>query len=154
MKLKRDHYVGIALFLVGAVICACTSQIQSHFAVDGSDVGPRLFPYITGIGIAVCGILTFLTTKRTGEDKPFLDKAGWKRLGALLGLLICYAVCLYLFGFLLSTPFMLFLLILLLAGSYKLNKIVVAVISIVASVLLYWLFVKVLYVMLPRGILF
>lgn len=154
MKLKRDHCVGIALFLIGVAICAYTSQIQSHFAVDGSDVGPRLFPYITGIGIALCGIFTFLTTKRSEADKPFLDKDGWKRLGALLLLLIGYAVCLYLFGFLLSTPFMLFLLILLLAGSHKLNKLVVVVVSVTTSVLLYWLFVKILYVMLPRGALF
>lgn len=146
--------MGIALTVVGLVICFFTSQIKLKFAVSDSDVGPRLFPYISGIGITICGILVALTAKKDTEDKEFLDSDGWKRLGLLVGLLILYVIAIDIFGFLISTPVALFFLILLLADKKKLRKFDVLVISIISTGLAYLLFEKLLHVMLPRGLLF
>ena len=154
MKLKRDHVVGIILLIFGVVVCLYTSQIKAQFAVDGLDSGPRLFPYIVGVGLALCGLCIFLTTKRDKEEKPFLKKDGWIRIGILFALLVCFGVCMYLFGFLLSAPVFLFVLILILAGKNKVNKLLAAGIAVGVSLGLYYVFVHLLYVMLPKGRLF
>lgn len=150
MKYK-DRIAGILFAVFGVVVTLMATQIRIQ--PNLSEPGPRLFPYIAGIGMAVCGVGIALTEKGK-HDEPYLTKEGWKRLGVVSFVLVLYYFGLEYLGFLIATPVFTFAIILILASGIKLSKVVTAVIALATTGGLYLLFQKAFMIFLPSGKLF
>lgn len=150
--MNKDRIGGIFFAVVGAIVVFMASQIR--MPANLSEPGPRLFPYIAGVGMILCGLGMLITAKKTENEKPFLTKAGWIKLAKVFGLLIAYCLGLQFLGFLISTPFFTAFVILLLAGEKKVNKISAIVVAVVTTAVIYLLFVRVFSIFLPSGMIF
>ncbi len=151
--MKKDTIVGIGAILVAMFFMFNTGSIKA--STDLVDPGPRLMPYIAEVMMIICGAgIIFESFKDKKEDKPYLSKEGWKRLGIIFSILIAYAVCLSLFGFVASTPFMFAILMQILNADGFQAWPKVIVISVVLTALIYAAFVLGFQVQLPKGSLF
>lgn len=149
--LSKDRIGGILFALFGIVVTVLAMQIR--IPANLTEPGPRLFPYVSGIGMAVCGIGMAITAKdRSGE--PYLSKAGWKRMGIAGAVLVLYYLALEYIGFLIATPIFTFAIVMILADGKKVNKITAAIIALIATGGLYLLFQKAFLIFLPSGKLF
>ena len=158
MKLNRTQVVGIIFLLIAAFFAAMTPSIH---VIDGLyEPGPRIFPYLAEGIIALCSIIMIIQARgkekdpKAAESKPYLDKAGWKRLGIASALMIIYAILLTVVGFLISTPIMTLAFIFVLSSGEKVNKIAAVVITAVLTIGIYLLFTELFSIPLPSGILF
>lgn len=149
---SKDRIGGIVFAVFGLAVALMTRQIK--IPANLSEPGPRLFPYIAGIGMLVCGIEMALTAPKETKDEPFLTPAGWKRLGVVAITLILYYFGLEWIGFLIATPVFAFAIILILSSGVQINKLAALVISLLTTGALYYLFQKVFLILLPAGTLF
>ena len=87
---NKDRIGGIIFAIFGALVTSMASGIR--MPANLSEPGPRLFPCIAGVGMLICGLGMAVTAKSSGDEAPFLEKAGWKRLGivAVLTTVILY----------------------------------------------------------------
>ena len=148
----RDKIGGAVFALFGLIITMFTGQIQ--VPANLSEPGPRLFPYISGIGMIICGVGMILTAKKEKDEKPYLTKEGWKRLLIVGAVLLAYYFGLEFLGFLISTPIFTFAIITILAGKTKISKIGTVIIAVITTAALYILFNNVFKILLPNGIFF
>ena len=158
MKLNRTQVVGIIFLLIAAFFAAMTPSIH---VIDGLyEPGPRIFPYLAEGIIALCSIIMIFQAHgkekdpKAAESKPYLDKAGWTRLGIASALMIIYAILLTVVGFLISTPIMTLAFIFVLSSGEKVNKIAAIIITAVLTLGIYFLFTELFSIPLPSGILF
>ena len=148
--MKNKDRIGGGIFAVfGLIVTLIATNIR--MPANLREPGPRLFPYIAGMGMLVCGIGMVLTAKKDAIQEPFLTKEGWKRLGVVAFTLVLYYFALEWIGFIISTPIFAFSIILILSGGKKINKIAAVVISILTMAVLYLLFQKVFMIFLPGG---
>lgn len=149
--MKKDALVGLGAIFVAIFFFYFTSSIKVPSNIV--DPGPRFFPYIAELLIVICGI-GMIVESRNKEEKPFLSKIGWKKLGFAFLVLILYAIALTYVGFLIATPFMHFTLVNMLSGEKKIPTYVNVILSVVVTLFLYIVFAKGFSVMLPPGKLF
>lgn len=149
---NRDLFGGIVFALFGMAVIVIATGIR--MPANLSEPGPRLFPYLSGGGMAVCGIGMALTALREKAGESFLDKKGWINLGKVALCMVIYYFALEYIGFLISTPFFTLAIILLLASGKKVNIIVAVVVSLLTTGILYVLFQNVFMLFLPAGKLF
>lgn len=149
--MKKEISIGIALTIVGVLLIVFAGQL--HDPKLANDVGPRLFPRFCGWGLVICGIGVVYKARKSTSSKQYLSLDGWKRLWNISGVILIYTILLFLFGFIPTTPILIFVLMIMMGQSKK-TYIKNATISVVITVLVYFLFEKVLYVMLPSGELF
>ncbi len=145
--------IGIGAILVAMFFMFNTGNIKIPTALV--DPGPRLMPYIAEIMMMICGAgVVYESLKDKSEDKQYLSKEGWKRLGLIFSILIAYAIAISFFGFLVSTPFMFAILMQLLnsEGFQPWPKVII--LSIVLTAFIYLVFAKGFQVSLPKGSLF
>lgn len=152
MKVNKDRAVGIAFAVMGALIIMMASGIT--ITQNLSEPGPRLFPYISGGGIFICGVGMALTKQKEEQKQAYLDRDGWKRMVMASALMIVYYLGLNYLGFLISTPIFMFLVIWLLASGKKINLIFSIALSVLTTGLLYVLFKQAFMIFLPTGKLF
>ncbi|MGE4353822.1 MAG: tripartite tricarboxylate transporter TctB family protein [Oscillospiraceae bacterium] len=150
--ISKDRIGGVLFVIFGIVVVLMATQIRVQ--ANLTEPGPRLFPYISGIGIAVCGLGMAITAKRQKSGEPYLTPSGWRRLGISGAALILYYLALEYVGFLIATPFFTFAIILILASGKRVNKITAVVISLLTTGILYYLFQKLFSIFLPSGKLF
>ncbi|MDO4620457.1 MAG: tripartite tricarboxylate transporter TctB family protein [Lachnospiraceae bacterium] len=145
---SKDRIGGIVLAAIGLIAFIMSSGIKQ--GVNLSEPGPRLFPRIAAVGIMICGIIIALQAKPE-EEKPYLDKDGWKRLLIAMLAMLAYYFGLTWFGFLLATPFFTFAIINILANGKKLNQVLTVVIALITTIGLYVVFQKLFVILLPAG---
>ncbi len=112
MKLKKDSIIGIVTLLVSAWIIWMTSQLPGT-AYEG-DPGPKMFPMIGGVLMAVCGLL--LVIKPGPDSKAFLTKEQWGKCGIIFGAYVLFLVLMYVFGWTVGMPITLFVLTFILSS--------------------------------------
>ncbi len=124
---------------------------------EGTTPGSGFFPMLLGIVLIVLTILLFVKVTIAAKDDSlsrseglFPSKSGFLRLLYLIGVLIVYVLTLQLLGYVLST--LLFLCALFLAWDPKRPWSVVAL-TVVIVLCTYVLFVLLLEVRLPKGLL-
>lgn len=149
--LNTDFIVGVVFAIIGAAIIILTGDIKVPTFL--TEPGPRLFPYISGAGILICGIGIAFTKSEKKEKKP-ADKQALKRLLVISGALVLYYIGLHFFGFIIATPFASFAFIKILGCEEKVSNIVAIIITILVTWGLYTLFNGVFKIFLPSGILF
>lgn len=145
---NKDRIGGIIFAVFGCIVTFMTAQIK--MPANLSEPGPRLFPYIAGAGMLICGIGMAITAAQEKEE-PFLTGDGWKRLGVVALALVIYYLGLEWIGFMVSTPVFAFVIMLILSSGKKINKVVAAVIAVITTIVLYLLFQKVFMIFLPAG---
>ena len=85
------------MLFFGIVVALMATQIRVQ--ANLTEPGPRLFPYISGIGLAICGLGMALTAKKEEGGDPYLTLSGWKRLGIAGVALFIYYLALEYIGF-------------------------------------------------------
>ncbi|GAB6087195.1 tripartite tricarboxylate transporter TctB family protein [Alkaliphilus crotonatoxidans] len=148
--MKKDRLIGIGAILTAIFFFYHTRSIRVPENIV--DPGPRLLPYLAEALMVICGIGIIVQSEiKKEEEKTYLTKDGWKRLGIAFGVLIAYAIALTYVGFIWATPFMAFALVNMLSGEKKVSLAVNIILSIVISAALYLIFAKGFGVMLPQG---
>lgn len=154
MKLRRDTRTGIA-GLFGCVFFLWASQSIKQPA-KLLEPGPRLFPYVAIILIAVSSVaLIFKGVKeRMEEEKPYFPKGGILKISRSYLMLVVYALAMTWLGFLVTTPFATVAFIYDLKGNSKVKLPASILIAVLVTAGLYAMFVFGFQVKLPAGILF
>lgn len=152
MKIS-DAIFGAVLLLFGVAVLV---HVQAFPRIPGQQVGPALFPGLVASGLAVCGVLLMVTGYRRRAEEPWYETAEWMRSGrhAVAFVAIVGGVAAYVFladkvGFLLIAPVLLWIWFTVL----RVRRATAAVTAVVASLVIWYTFYKLLRVPLPWGVL-
>lgn len=102
-KLNRTYIMGIVFIILALWVLFQTTQIPEKLV--SNEPGPKLFPYISAIGMIVMAVLSMIFDgKKEAEDNkngaaPYLDAAGWKRLALIMVECIVFCVAMNVIGF-------------------------------------------------------
>jgi putative tricarboxylic transport membrane protein len=152
MKIN-DAIFGAIFLLLGVVVVV---HVQAFPRIPGQQVGPGLFPGLVASGLAVCGLLLIISGIRHRAEQRWHETAEWMRSGqhvvaflAIVGGVAAYILFANAVGFLLLAPVLLFVWFRTLGVR---TPLAVAV-AIVATLLIWYAFYKLLRVPLPWGVL-
>ena len=99
-KINRTYIMGVVVLALAAWIGWQTSQMTTRFV--SNEPGPKLFPFISAIGMGVCAILSMIfdaPKESKQEKKAMMPKGGWLRIGLLLVEFILFALGMEWLGF-------------------------------------------------------
>ena len=152
MKIS-DAVFGAVFLLVGIVVVV---HVQGFPRIPGQQVGPGLFPGLIATGLAACGVLLIVSGYRKRAAEPWYETAEWMRSGrhfvafaAIVGGVVAYVFFAEAVGFLVVSPLLLWMWFTVL-GVPRRRAVIVAV---VATLVIWYAFYKLLRVPLPWGIL-
>lgn len=103
---KRDFFTGLVTVLISAWIIWETMNLAG--TVYEGDPGPKMFPMIGGVLMAVCGII--LMIKQGEQQKQFLTKEQWGKCAIIFGIYALFLLLMYVFGWIVAMPVILFVL--------------------------------------------
>ena len=150
MKLTKNRQLGIlCLFLCAFIVWQC-GKITIRSA-DFEIVGPRTFPLIAAGLFGICGI-ALLFQKQEGEDEKYMTGHQLLRAAVMLGAYLLYLVLLYYVGLRIAAPIAVFVMTMLF-GKGKVKWWQAAIFSIVFGICFYLLYVNLLHIRVPKGIL-
>jgi putative tricarboxylic transport membrane protein len=149
----NDAVFGVVLLLLGIVVVV---HVQAFPRIPGQQIGPALFPGLVATGLAVCGVLLILSGVRKRATEPWYETAEWMRSGrhfvsfvAVVGGVAAYVLLANAVGFLIVAPVLLWIWFTVL-GVRRRTAVVVAI---VATVVIWYAFYRLLRVPLPWGVL-
>jgi putative tricarboxylic transport membrane protein len=147
----NDAVAGAALI---ALAIAILVHIQGYPLIPGQKYGPALFPGLIAVGFIATGLLLVVRGFRAGF--PLLVLGAWMRVPGLVAnfLAVCAALVFYVLavaplGFI-PTGFVILLALFLKFGVRPASAVATAVAT---TLVMHWLFFKLLKVPLPWGIL-
>ena len=158
-----DRVTGSFLVVLGSA-CAYGGWLLPP--VPGQEIGPDVFPLVTGIGLVICGLMIAFGIGHSFEEEEVLIEAdadeppdethkapiGWMRgLMALIppGLLLFYVLTVDRLGFFLTAAAMIFTAAIALGARLRLAT----PLAIVAPLFVHLVFSKLLRVPLPPGLI-
>jgi hypothetical protein len=148
-KRSADIVSGLFLAALGLTAVWASAGISEG---AGGHLHPRTFPFLLGVLLAVggAGLALRAWLSRPGEDKPIAwpDSRGWKYLAIALGSLALYVALSGPLGFLIST-FLFITGFIWYFGRY--NPLVAAAYALGVVAFIYFVFVRLLQLMLPLG---
>ncbi len=152
MKIN-DAIFGAVFLLFGVVVLV---HVQGFSKIPGQQVGPALFPGLIASALAVCGVLLIINGIRRRGAQPWTETADWMRSGrhlvafaAIVGGVAAYVFLANAVGFLIVAPLLLMLWLKVLGVRTGMA----AIVAIVATLLIWYAFYKLLRVPLPWGVL-
>jgi putative tricarboxylic transport membrane protein len=152
MKLN-DAIFGAVLVLLAIVVIV---HVQRFPSIPGQQVGPGLFPGLIAAGLGVCGLLLIASGLRHRASQPWFAADPWTRsqrhvVGFLSVIVatIAYIGLADVLGFLIVGPLILFGLFVLFGARPALALVV----ALVATLVIWYAFYKLLRVPLPWGVL-
>lgn len=155
-KLNKTYLMGIVCLLFAAWIAWQTTQIPTKLV--SNEPGPKMFPYISAVGIAVMSVLSMIfdgkkekEAMEAGTDKPYLDKKGWMRMALILAECLAFALCMNFIGFWITAMIGMFAFVWTLKGEKKVNLIFTIVLCVGLSSLCYFGFTRGFHIPLPSG---
>ena len=150
MSKRADFYTGIVIFLVAVAIYMNASQLPS----DLVGIGAKGFPQFVAVCLGGLGILlsltAFLKIRREGNDPAKIEV---KEIVLAALLVIGFALYLQLLkplGYLIATPIFFFVFGAIYGDKKWLR---LGITSVVFTIVVWLLFEKLFYIMLPHGIL-
>ena len=155
IKNKKDFGLGVVCVLLAVWITTMTLQLKP--SLYEGDPGPRMFPMIGSVLLAVCGIC--LIVKQDAPGKAFLTLPQWKAAGKLFCIYIAFVLLFWLFGFMIAVPVILFVITFMLSGlsikdaSIKKRLLLSLIFGIVGGAVLYLAYVVGLGAQMPKGFL-
>jgi putative tricarboxylic transport membrane protein len=155
---NKNFLMGSIVTLVGIGMLA--DAINFGRFISGG-IGADFFPKIISSALILMGLLLGaegyrVVREQAGKHQGASQEAiknNYLEFAAVLGVLTVYVIVLRPLGFILSTVPFTFLLILILSSRENRRVPLFAIIAVIVTVAVYFLFVKVFYVMLPVGIL-
>ncbi|MEO8346957.1 MAG: tripartite tricarboxylate transporter TctB family protein [Betaproteobacteria bacterium] len=148
-----DAIFGAVFLVLGVVVLV---HVQAFPRIPGQQVGPGLFPGLIAAGLAGCGLLLVIGGIRKRAQEPWYETADWMRSGrhfiafaAIVLGVAAYVLLANAVGFLIIAPVLLWIWFTVL-GVRTLPAIVTAII---ATLVMWYAFYKVLRVPLPWGLL-
>ena len=148
-KVNRTYVMGVVLLVIAALIGYGTTKVPEMLV--SNEPGPRLFPYISAIGLAVFAVLSMIFDGPREESKPYLERAGYIRLIVIMAECLAFAVFMNLIGFWITGIVGLFAFIWTLKGDKKINTIACLIFCIVLSSICYFGFTRGFNIPLPKG---
>jgi len=152
MKIN-DAIFGAVFLLFGVVVLV---HVQGFSKIPGQQVGPALFPGLIATALAVCGVLLIINGIRRRGTQPWTETADWIRSGrhlvafaAIVGGVAAYVFLADAVGFLIVAPLLLILWLKVLGVRTGMA----AIVAVVATLLIWYAFYKLLRVPLPWGVL-
>jgi len=152
MKIS-DAIFGAVLLLLGVAILV---HVQSFPKIPGQQVGPALMPGTISVGLIACGVLLVISGWRKRATEPWTETADWIRSGrhllafaAIIGGIVAYVWLAQPLGFLIVGPVLLFVWFVILG----VRPLPAAAIAVVATLVIWFAFYKLLRVPLPWGVL-
>jgi putative tricarboxylic transport membrane protein len=157
---RREIAVAVFLAAFGGVVIALTGKIESGVYTD--PLGPRVFPYALGVGIAVCGLLLGVGAlfRWKPEQAGFLSDAEEEevargpfsptRLVGAVGATAIYVAAFEPVGYLIATPLYVAAILLIHGGSPQRSVIFAPA---VITTVLYLMFRFALRIPVPSGVL-
>ena len=152
MKIN-DAIFGAVFLLFGVVVLV---HVQGFSKIPGQQVGPALFPGLIATALAVCGVLLIINGIRRRGTQPWTETADWMRSGrhlvafaAIVGGVAAYVFLADAVGFLIVAPLLLILWLKVLGVRTGMA----AIVAVVATLLIWYAFYKLLRVPLPWGVL-
>lgn len=151
MKLNKDKIIAAVCVLIGVIyLIGALNLPETNLA---KDPGPKVFP-IVGAVIVIVSSAAILLKRYDNEPKAVYTKKQWRKAVIMIGLFVVYLLMLWVLGFLISTP------IILLVSSYMFTdegvKVALwkrVVFALALTFFLYWIFAKVLVMLLPTGMI-
>jgi hypothetical protein len=146
-----DRIIGIAFAALSLVVIALATQFPS---VPGTTFGPDLFPTLIGVAMFGMAARIFVDGLRAPARRCWIDvrvwhgrtrglvAAAWVIVGIVVGIAFFDQIGFPLFGFLYALPLMLFM---------RARPITATIVCLVAVLLSYFVFSRLLYVPLPVG---
>jgi len=154
-KIKKDQVLGIIGLAFSVLVGIFTMQLQDTAFIG--DPGPRLMPWLAAILIAGCSIV--LIVRPTKTQGKFLTREQWGRALKLFAVYVLNFVLMWLFGFNISVPIMLFICTFIMSKVSNRDitprkRILISIIyAAVGFTVLYLLYVVALKAVLPKGVL-
>jgi len=149
----NDAVFGAIFLLLGIVVLV---HVQAFPKIPGQPVGPALFPGIVSAALAVCGVLLIVSGVRRRAEQPWYEIADWMRSGrhfialvAIVGGVVAYVLLAARVGFLLVAPVLLWIWLSVLG----VRPVRAGVVAVVATLVIWYAFYKLLRVPLPWGLL-
>lgn len=153
MKIKKEIVFGSVFILFALWIIWQTGFVSEKLV--SNEPGPRLFPYIAGIGIIVCSVLMMIFDGNNSrkDHAQVMSIETWKKVGLFFGELIGFGILIYFLGFFVSSLVLLPTLIFTLKGEKKVNLLFVAILTVGLTCLIFFGFTKGFSIPLPTGVL-
>lgn len=153
VKVKRDQITGAVLVLLGLIVAVLVSQFR--MPMTPSYPGPKMLPSIAVVGFIACGAGIFVeSTLSKKEEKPFMLKAGWVRMGITMIVLAAYVLAMTFVGYLIATPIATYVMTTLFAKGQKSTVKGRIIFSVLLTVIIYGIYVFAFGLGLPDGMLF
>jgi putative tricarboxylic transport membrane protein len=152
MKIN-DAIFGLVLAILGGLVLF---TVQSYPRIPGQQVGPALFPGLIAAGIFICGIVLVVRGWRQRKAAPWVAPGDGLRsprhaagLALLVASVVFYIVAAEKLGFLPSA-------VIILTAMFYVLRVPLGkslLIAVIASLVIHFMFYKLLRVPLPWGIL-
>ena len=161
MKPKMDLIAGIFLFVFSVIVYYASFSIKMLMV---SRIGSRFVPQLVAVAMGILSLVLVIQSllRMKAGQKAARTEAGsppkwtfedYVPVWGTFITLIFYAVAFEPLGFIVSTTIYLLVQFFLLTSMVKRKYLVFLVSAVLTSVIVYFLFVKVFYLMLPEGIL-
>lgn len=154
-RINRTYIMGVLVLALAAWIGWQTTQMPTRFV--SNEPGPKLFPFISAIGIGVCAILSMIFDGRKeaeeGKKKAVMSKEGWLRVGLLLVEFVLFALGMNWLGFWITSMVGLMVFFYTLKGDKKINVWVALGLSVALGSLCYFGMTGLFNIPMPKGTL-
>ncbi|MCM3636605.1 tripartite tricarboxylate transporter TctB family protein [Sporosarcina luteola] len=164
MVLKnREVQSGFLLLLVSGVMFTATLSFKK---MTTTAIGPAFMPQVISILIALVSLAVIyegykkvkaakeVDSTIKAEDAEAVDKGvSYKPVIVSFVLMAFYVVIMPIVGFLITTAVFMFIQMMVLSSKLERRWLLFAVVSVVSSVIIYYVFRNVFYIMLPSGLL-
>ncbi|MBR1711743.1 MAG: tripartite tricarboxylate transporter TctB family protein [Clostridia bacterium] len=157
-KINRTYVMGVVVLALAAWIGWQTSQLPTRFVTN--EPGPKLFPYISAIGMGVFAILSMIfdgpkETRENQEEqkRPLMPKGGWLKVGLLLGEYLLFALGMNYIGFWITSIVGMLIFFYTLKGEKKINPWVAILLAVVLGSLCYFGMTRLFNIPMPKGTL-
>lgn len=157
-----DVFSSLFLIVSSIVLFASTFTFRQ---LTVTQFGSGFLPQVVAIGLFGFSVILFvnaftnwkkeknLREENSNSKKTTKEKNDYTLVFISLGLMVVYLILISFLGFLLATAGYLFIQMYLIAPAEKRSLLKFAVVSVLISGFVYWIFRNVFYLMLPAGIL-
>jgi putative tricarboxylic transport membrane protein len=153
----KEAVYGVVFLILAAAYYSSSFSIKVYRGYGDAGVDSRFFPQLLAVFLILLSALQIINElKRAKSDSGTTDSKepifGMKVILTIV-LIVMYIALMPVVGFLIMTALYLFCQIALLMPAGKRNYLLSAKIAVIFSICVYFLFVQVLSLILPRGIL-